>query len=184
MPHLLLLALLGGGVVALTPATISEAQAARIFGRLADKKLLLDVPGAGTPEMRNCCHGGCDNCDYSRVFDEMNAGKPKWVPCYPYRQLIDGRDHTAPWAELFDDGPLTAETFTDRLNLLTFRSSMGYSAVKPDDSKVDADAAVAFFTAIAQGANELTADAFANGLAVVSGEAHGAPWKRFLQGLS
>ena len=43
---------------------------------------MLDVPGAGTPEMKDCCHGGCDNCDYSRVFDEMNAGKAKWVACY------------------------------------------------------------------------------------------------------
>ena len=32
--------------------------------------------------MKDCCHGGCDNCDYSRVFDEMNAGKAKWVACY------------------------------------------------------------------------------------------------------
>mmetsp|Transcript_3116 Transcript_3116/g.9319 ORF Transcript_3116/g.9319 Transcript_3116/m.9319 type:complete len:207 (-) Transcript_3116:352-972(-) len=55
-------------------AAVAELAAAQVFGRLADKKLLLDVPGAGTPEMRDCCHGGCDNCDYSRVFDEMNAG--------------------------------------------------------------------------------------------------------------
>ena len=27
----------------------------KIFGRLADKMLLLDVPGAGSPEMMNCC---------------------------------------------------------------------------------------------------------------------------------
>ena len=30
---------------------------------------------AGTPEMMNCCHGGCSNCDYSRVFDSMSAGE-------------------------------------------------------------------------------------------------------------
>ena len=64
------------------PAVVTEVTAAQVFGRLADKKLLLDVPGAGTPEMKDCCHGGCDNCDYSRVFDEMNAGKAKWVACY------------------------------------------------------------------------------------------------------
>jgi len=67
------------------PAVVTEVTAAQVFGRLADKKLLLDVPGAGTPEMKDCCHGGCDNCDYSRVFDEMNAGKAKWVACYVER---------------------------------------------------------------------------------------------------
>ena len=63
-------------------AVVTEVTAAQVFGRLADKKLLLDVPGGGAPEMKDCCHGGCDNCDYSRVFDEMNAGKAKWVACY------------------------------------------------------------------------------------------------------
>ena len=29
---------------------VTEATAAQVFGRLADKKLLLDVEGAGTPE--------------------------------------------------------------------------------------------------------------------------------------
>ena len=35
-------------------AAVAELAAAQVFGRLADKKLLLDVPGAGTPEMRDC----------------------------------------------------------------------------------------------------------------------------------
>lgn len=29
----------------------------------------------GTPEMMNCCHGGCDNCDYSHVFDYMSSAR-------------------------------------------------------------------------------------------------------------
>ena len=34
---------------------IDERELAKIFGRLADKMILLDVEGAGTPEMMNCC---------------------------------------------------------------------------------------------------------------------------------
>ena len=53
-----------------------ELELAKVFCRIADDYLLLDVPGAGTPEMKNCCHGGCDNCNFSRIFDEMESGKP------------------------------------------------------------------------------------------------------------
>ena len=49
-------------------SSLDERELAKTFGRLADKMILLDVPGAGTPEMVNCCHGGCDNCDYSSRF--------------------------------------------------------------------------------------------------------------------
>ena len=47
------------------------------------------------------CSGGCDNCDFSHIFDNLSAGRAKWVAVYPYRQLIDGRDHLSPWAKVF-----------------------------------------------------------------------------------
>ena len=180
---LLLLFLLVESLVALTQ--VSETQLAQLFGRLADKRLLLDVEGAGTPEMRNCCHGGCDNCDFSRIFDEMNAGKPKWVACYPFRRLVDGREHLPAWAPLFEaDATISASDFADRVNDLDFRPAMGPRGAVPDEP-VPTEAAVAFFEAIAHGADkELDATAFANGLKAVSGEIHGAPWKRLLKGFT
>lgn len=66
---------------------------AKIFVRCSDDYLLLDVEGAGTPEMANCCHGGCDNCAFSHIFDQLESGKPKWLPLYSQRTLIDGRNH-------------------------------------------------------------------------------------------
>ena len=78
-----------------------DREAAKLFGRFADNYLLLDVEGAGSPEMMNCCHGGCDNCNYSHIFDNMTSGRPKWVPVYVNRKLIDGRDHMSPWSVLF-----------------------------------------------------------------------------------
>ena len=59
-------------------SSLDERELAKIFGRLADKMILLDVPGAGTPEMVNCCHGGCDNkcieCEmfFSDIANEIN----------------------------------------------------------------------------------------------------------------
>ena len=78
-----------------------DREAAKLFGRFSDNYLLLDVEGAGSPEMMNCCHGGCDNCNYSHIFDNMTSGRPKWVPVYVNRNLIDGRDHMSPWSVLF-----------------------------------------------------------------------------------
>jgi hypothetical protein len=43
------------GVIRLRLANIDEHDLTKIFGRFADKILLLDIPGAGTPEMMNCC---------------------------------------------------------------------------------------------------------------------------------
>ena len=63
---------------ALHVARIDEMELTKLFGRLADKTLLLDVEGAGTPAMANCCHGGCDNCPYSRYhrnIDRANSSK-------------------------------------------------------------------------------------------------------------
>lgn len=72
-----------------------------LFSILAENYLLLDVPGAGTPEMMNCCHSGCDNCEFSRVFDCMTSARPKWIPLYQYRRLMDGRDHKPKWMLIF-----------------------------------------------------------------------------------
>ena len=36
----------------------NEAFLTSVFGRLTDNYLLLDIEGAGTPEMMNCCHSG------------------------------------------------------------------------------------------------------------------------------
>ena len=35
-----------------------DVEMAKVFNKLAEKLLLLDVPGAGTIEMSQCCHSG------------------------------------------------------------------------------------------------------------------------------
>ena len=85
---------------------VDERELIKLFSRLADDYLLLDIPDAGTPGMMNCCHGGCDNCAYSHIFDNLSAGRPKWVPLYASRQLIDGRTHTSPGGACFRTIPI------------------------------------------------------------------------------
>mmetsp|Transcript_1644 Transcript_1644/g.2510 ORF Transcript_1644/g.2510 Transcript_1644/m.2510 type:complete len:192 (+) Transcript_1644:53-628(+) len=171
-------------VYALSTVSSNERALGQIFGRLADKCILLDIPGAGTPEMRNCCHSGCDNCLYSRVFDEMNAAKPKWIALYTTREFIDGRDHTAPWTRIFEeDEELSVDKFVDRVKMLPFRLPMGPKFKISADDLLDEAACRQLFELVADGEDTLNADAFAEGLSRLTGEAHGASWRSFSRAL-
>ena len=113
---------------------VEPRELTKVFGRIADKTLLLDIPGAGTPEMMNCCHGGCDNCAYSHVFDEMSSGRPKWIPLYISRTLIDGRNHVAPWASIFQDkSKISKQDFLKGIISLPYKNSLGPMDSVPAD---------------------------------------------------
>jgi len=165
-------------------ALTDETEVAKLFNRMCDKYLLLDVPGAGTPGMINCCHGGCDNCDFSHVFDEMTSGRPKWVALYPYRRHQDGRDHTAPWSRLFssDGGRISEIEFVERFpNLPCVGFSMGPStSVSPSDPP-SRDALLQLWSVLVRnggGVDETTisAEEMANALKASTGAEHGAVW--------
>jgi hypothetical protein len=131
-------------------ATLDSRELTKIFGRFAAKSILLDIPGAGTPEMANCCHGGCDNCNYSHSFDNLSAGRAKWVPTYSTRTLIDGRSEKAPWANIFDSPDSTGEaidkaTFIERIQQLPYEMSMGPGTSVPADETPLESAVEAFW---------------------------------------
>lgn len=165
----------------------------KVFNRVADKYLLLDVPGAGTPGMINCCHGGCDNCAFSHVFDEMSSGRAKWVALYPYRQHIDGRDHAAPWSQLFFDAAsaptlrLSKEQFCERFaSLPCLAMSMGPPASVPPDEPLEPDTLEQLWCALQRGRQSdgsddehLGAEDFAKSLAKLTGAEHGAIYSEF-----
>lgn len=141
------------------------------------------VVGAGTPEMKDCCHGGCDNCDYSRVFDEMNAGKAKWISCYLDREHIDGRRHEAPMLRVFgDDGSLSVDDFVQRLEAMPPVPAMG-AKMADVNSEFDADGVAAVFLALSGGAESLDRTVFAAKLQELTGEEHGVAWRPFLNAL-
>ena len=136
-----------------------------LITRLADKELLLDVPGAGSPEMMNCCHGGCDNCAYSHIFDSMTSGRAKWVACYPYRRLIDGREHCSPWSVLFSSRQediinqasslsLTKQQFVEKFQSLPYQLTLGPSISVPADEPVSSAALEHFFSILAANTSE------------------------------
>jgi len=157
----------------------------RLFNRLADKTLLLDVPGAGTPGMINCCHGGCDNCQFSHVFDEMSAGRIKWVALYPHRKHIDGREHTPPWLSMFADSQelLDKAAFMARLSVLPCASlSMGPPSGLESPADAPSPETLEAFWSVLQRQHQrqaLSAGDMAQALKSATGAEHGAIWSEF-----
>jgi hypothetical protein len=166
-----------------------EVVLTKLFGRLADKLLLCDVPGAGTVEMMNCCHGGCDNCDFARVFDEYRAAKAKWVAHYNFLEHPDGRTHRPPWASAIfggdapdgaDASAVGSEEFVEKLTAMPYGMTMGpMKSVPADESDLPPAAAAAFFDLLTDGAAELTADVMGKRLTELTGKDHGCLWRDF-----
>lgn len=177
--------------------SLSDArELTKVFNRMADKFLLLDVPGAGSPEMMQCCHGGCDNCNFSRIFDEMSSGRPKWVALYPYRKHADGRDHMAPWSQIFVDeamGPaaapslrLSKEQFVQRFSALPCAGfSMGPPSSVPPDEPLAPETLEQLWAAMQMRKQSdlpgLGSDDMAHALADITGAEHGALFSEFVK---
>uniref|UniRef100_A0A7S1UTP4 Uncharacterized protein n=1 Tax=Grammatophora oceanica TaxID=210454 RepID=A0A7S1UTP4_9STRA len=101
--------------------------AVKVFGRLAEKYIMLDATGG------MCCYSACSDCEYRepgggyRMADQSSS-RPKWIPVYDERKFetLD-KEHTTKWStELFVDGPaLTKEEFCSRLPEMTFAPPLG-----------------------------------------------------------
>jgi hypothetical protein len=80
-----------------TVSTIDPKDAVKVFGRLAEKYIMLDESGG------MCCYSGCKDCEY-RLPDggykmaDQSASRPKWIPVYEQRTFSgQGKDHVAKW---------------------------------------------------------------------------------------
>jgi len=88
-------------------ATVSidpTKEVVKLFGRLADKYILLDASGG------MCCYSACTDCEYRlpdggyRMADQ-SASRPKWICSYDERRFeASGKAHTSKWKlELYGD---------------------------------------------------------------------------------
>lgn len=174
-------------------AQLSTPEAAKLFGRLAEKTLYLDAA------VQACCHSACSDCEWRLPdggyrWDIMKSTVPKWIPCYVQRDFEDERGcHTPAWAEaLFkDDAAISRADFDARLRGMAFDSA----AMGPK-GKTDAEltpAALDEMWAWLGGGETLTAEAMAERLQAMSlaedkqgaiGEGPDAlVWKEFAKGL-
>ena len=83
---------------------IEPKEAVKIFGRLAEKYIILD-PSAGM-----CCYSACTDCEYrlpggGYIMADQSASRPKWIPIYEKRSYNEN-DHVTGWSTgIFTDGP-------------------------------------------------------------------------------
>ena len=73
-------------------------------------------------------------CIYVYLSISYNyKGRPKWIPLYDRRTLIDGRSHKSTWSSIFDDAvdgstvdnAIDQETFITRIQALAYRPCLG-----------------------------------------------------------
>ena len=112
-----------------TEVKIDPKEAVKVFGRLAEKYIMLDG-SAG-----QCCYSGCSNCEFRlpgggyRMADQ-SAARPKWIPCYEERLQGEGdnvKQHVSKWSSgIFTDGPsVTKAEFIERVVALDYAPTLG-----------------------------------------------------------
>mmetsp|Transcript_14295 Transcript_14295/g.28529 ORF Transcript_14295/g.28529 Transcript_14295/m.28529 type:complete len:143 (-) Transcript_14295:110-538(-) len=84
--------------VAGPPIEIDPKECVKLFGRLAEKYIMLDASGG------LCCYSGCSDCEFrlpdgGYIMSEMNAARPKWIPCYEQRSQDGGKEHSSKWSD-------------------------------------------------------------------------------------
>ena len=134
--------------VSASPA-LSSADAAKLFGRLAESQLYLDAAVGA------CCHSACSDCEWRLPdggyrFDMLKSTVAKWLPCYVVRDFEDERGcHTTAWSSaLFPDGAAVSRgDFDERLTAMEFGMPMGpKGSIKAGEDVPSAEALDVFWS--------------------------------------
>jgi hypothetical protein len=164
-----------------TSITTDPKEAVKLFGRLAEKYIMLDAT-AGM-----CCYSACSDCEYRepgggyRMADQSSA-RPKWIPCYDHREFGSGKEHTTKWSsDIFTEGPaVTKEQFVERLVNMEFVPPLGGPFLAKSAATIeDESAAAAFFDILAGEKEKLTRHRMGKEMKVLSGGEEGLTWNHF-----
>lgn len=110
-----------------TAVEIEPKEAVKVFGRLAEKYIMLDDSGG------LCCYSACSDCEFRlpgggyKMADQSSA-RPKWIPSYPERKFESmDKEHITAWStQIFTDGPMvTKEQFVERVKEMKFNPPLG-----------------------------------------------------------
>jgi len=185
MMSILLLSLLLRSVVSFSvtapPSLLNEY--GKLFGRLADKFILLDS-SAG-----KCCYSGCSDCEF-RLPDggyrmsEQSSSRAKWICSYRVRDFTD-KSHTSKWSSIFDDEiVLEKSAFIENVQKLEFAESLGPPFISKRDAQI-VDPAVLhhFWSKLSVDDKPLTAVKMQRRLKKLCGEEEGMTWSMFQKGI-
>jgi hypothetical protein len=163
--------------------SIEPKEAVKLFGRLAEKYIMLDESGG------LCCYGGCQDCEYrlpdgGYVMADQSSSRPKWIPVYEERSFANlDKEHKSKWStEIFVNGPaVTKEEFVAAIKSMSYATPLGgpYVAKPAGESMEDDSAAEALFDLLADGKEKLARHKMSVRLKKVSNGEQGITWPAF-----
>ena len=123
-----------------TAVDLDPKEVVKVFGRLAEKYIMLDESGG------MCCYSACKDCEFRlpdggyRMADQ-SASRPKWIPVYEERVFEgQGKEHTAKWkTEIFPEGTtvVTKDEFVRAIVEMDFATPLGGPFVSKSAGKLD-----------------------------------------------
>lgn len=165
---------------------LSPKEACKLFGRIADKYILLDA-SAGL-----CCYSACSDCEFRdpdggyRMAD-MSAARPKWVCSYARREFKTemAKQHTSAWAALFSsDKKLGKAAFVEGVAALPFAAPLGGPYLSAKEGAEMGDGTGEALFELLGGGEFITERGMERGLKKLGGGAEeGIVWKTFLGGI-
>lgn len=161
---------------------IDPKEAVKVFGRLAEKYIMLDSSGG------LCCYSACKDCEFRRpdggyIMADQSASRPKWIPSYTSR-AANGKEHTSKWSsQLFQQGQtsLTKEEFCNQLVQLDYAPTLGGPFVSASAASIEENSAAAgaLFDALADGKEHLTKIKMSTRIKQLASGEEGLVWSAF-----
>lgn len=176
---------------------IDPKDAVKIFGRLAEKYIMLDESGG------MCCYSACKDCEYRlpgggyRMADQ-SASRPKWIPTYGERSFAgQNKEHLSKWKTVIfssdDESPsnnkrissgVTKTEFVESVAQLDFATPLGGPFVSKSAGSTMDDTSTAavehLFDVLTEGKTEkLTCRKMSRRFKVLSNNEEGLTWPNF-----
>lgn len=167
-------------------AVVEPKEAVKLFGRLAEKYIMLDESGG------LCCYSACKDCEFrlpggGYKLADQSAARPKWIPSYETRSA-NGKEHTTKWSlEIFKQGERTAvdkQEFVQALCELDYAPPLGGPYVGASAATIeDTVAAECLFDVLANGKEKLTKHRMSTRLKELADGEEGLIWTGFQKAL-
>jgi len=173
--------------LASTEVSVDPKEAVKLFGRLAEKYIMLDDSGG------MCCYSACSDCEFRlpdggyRMADQ-SASRPKWIPVYEHRSFeSQGKEHTSKWStEIFSEGPaVSKEEFIAKMtNEMVYAPSLGGPYLSASSATIEDDTLVGkLFDLLAGDKEKLTKHRMSTRMKEIAGEEEALTWPTFLSTL-
>ena len=173
--------------LASTEVSVDPKEAVKLFGRLAEKYIMLDDSGG------MCCYSACSDCEF-RLPDggykmaDQSASRPKWIPVYEHRAFeSQGKEHTSKWStEIFSEGPaVSREKFIAKVtNEMDYAPSLGGPYLSASGAAIEDDALVGkLFDLLAGDKEKLTKHRMSTRMKEIAGDEEALTWPTFLSAL-